>query len=70
MPSRICVTRREMTEESEVYKASYRLPLPEVRIPLRKNDADIRLPLQSILNAAYEEGRYGTEIDYSKPPEV
>ena len=69
-PYRICVTRRETTEESEVYKASYRLPLPEVRIPLRKDEGDIRLPLQSILNVAYENGRYGTEIDYSKPPEI
>ncbi len=69
-PYRICVTRRETTEESEVYGASYRLPLPQIRIPLRKDEEDIRLPLQSILNVAYENGRYGTEIDYSKPPEI
>lgn len=69
-PYRICVTRRETTEESEVYKASYRSPLPDVRIPLRHDEADIRLPLQSLLNLAYENGRYGTELDYSKPPEI
>ncbi len=69
-PYRICVTRRETTEESEVYKASYRSPLPDVRIPLRLDEADIRLPLQSLLNLAYENGRYGTELDYSKPPEI
>ncbi len=69
-PYRICVTRRETTEESEVYKASYRSPLPDVRIPLRQNEPDIRLPLQSLVNLAYENGRYGNEIDYSKPPEI
>jgi hypothetical protein len=69
-PYRICVTRRETKEESEVYKATYQSPLPSVRIPLRFNEADIRLPLQSLLNAAYENGRYGSEFDYSKPPEL
>jgi len=69
-PYRICVTRRESTNESEVYRASYRSPLPEVRIPLRHNEADIRLPLQSLLNLAYENGRYGSEIDYSLQPEI
>jgi len=69
-PYRICVTRRESTEESEVYRASYRCSLPEVRIPLRKDESDILLPLQTLLNLAYENGRYGNEIDYSKPPEI
>ncbi len=69
-PYRICVTRRESSEESEVYLASYRVPLPDVRIPLRHNEPDIRLPLQTLLNSAYENGRYGTELDYSKPPEI
>lgn len=69
-PYRISVTRRETTEESEVYKASYRSPLPDVRIPLRHNESDIRLPLQSLVNLAYENGRYGNAIDYSKPPEI
>ncbi len=69
-PYRICVTRRETTEVSEVYKASFRSPLPDIRIPLRENEPDIRLPLQSLVNLAYENGRYGNEIDYSKPPEI
>ena len=29
---------------------------------------DIRLPLQDLVNMAYENGRYGNEIDYSLPP--
>lgn len=69
-PYRICVTRRESFNESEVYRASFRSPLPEVRIPLRHNEADIRLPLQSLLNLSYENGRYGNALDYSVPPEI
>ncbi len=69
-PYRICVTRRESFNESEVYRASYRSPLPEVRIPLRHNEADVRLPLQSLLNLSYKNGRYGSALDYSVPPEI
>ena len=69
-PYRICVTRRETTEESDVYGASFRYPLPSVRIPLREHEADIRLPLQSLVNLAYENGRYGHSIDYSQSPEI
>jgi len=37
---------------------------------LRHNESDIRLPLQSLVNVAYENGRYGNAIDYSNPPEI
>jgi hypothetical protein len=69
-PYRICVTRRESLDESEAYRASHRSPLPKVRIPLRHNEADVSLPLQSLLNLSYENGRYGSALDYSVPPEI
>jgi len=43
-----------------------RAPLPGVKIPLRKSDADAVLFLQPLLDLAYKNGR--CPIDYSKPP--
>lgn len=69
-PYRICVTRATTPDQSEVYRASWDAPLPSIRIPLRPNEADIRLPLQEILNQAYLKGRYGDSLDYDIPPEI
>ena len=68
-PYRICVRRSNPNSDREAYRVSYAFPLPSIRIPLRPGDEDVRLPLQTILNQAYENGRYGNDIDYSKPPE-
>lgn len=69
-PYRICVTRATSPLDGEAYMASFRHPLPSVRIPLRETDQDICLPLQKLLNLAYENGRYGQLLDYEKPPEI
>ena len=69
MPYRICVTRGFEPDISEVYLASYRHPLPQVRIPLRQGEPDVLLPIQSILDDAYVNGRYGNLIDYSRGPD-
>ena len=37
---------------------------------LESHWADVRLPLQSLLNLSYENGRYGSALDYSMPPEI
>lgn len=68
MPYRICVTRGFEPDISEVYLASYRHPLPQVRIPLRQGEPDVLLPVQSILDDAYVNGRYGNLIDYCRGP--
>jgi hypothetical protein len=69
-PYRICVTRSADPNQFEGYRATYGSPLPSIRVPLRPMDSDIRLPLQSILNKAYVNGRYGDTLDYSLPPKV
>ena len=69
-PYRICVTRGTTPDQSEVYRASYAVPLPSIRIPLRQTDDDIRLPLQSLLDQAYVNGRYCDSLDYDLPPEI
>lgn len=53
-----------------MYRASYAFLLPSIRIPLRPTDEDIRLPLQSLLDQAYMNGRYGDSLDYDQPPEI
>lgn len=68
-PYRICVTRSLEPDHSEAYHASFAVPLPSIRIPLRYEDDDIRLPLQDLLNEAYRKGRYGDSINYDLPPD-
>lgn len=53
---------------AEVYFMTMRQALPKINIPLRKEDADIVLDLQSILDQVYENGLYDT-IDYTCPLE-
>ena len=68
-PYRISVVRATSPEDAEIYRATFRTPLPTVRVPLRETDNDIELPLQQILNSAYENGRYGNDVDYSVMPD-
>ncbi|MEZ6131451.1 MAG: DUF4058 family protein [Planctomycetaceae bacterium] len=68
-PYRICVVRAENSEEAEIYQATFAAPLPTIRIPLRPTDNDVLLPLQRLINQAYENGRYGNDVDYSAAPE-
>ena len=67
-PYRISVVRATSPEDAEIYRASFRTPLPSIRIPLRETDKDIQLPLQSLVNTAYQNGRYGNDVDYSIMP--
>ena len=69
MPYRICVTRGFEPDISGVYLASLRHPLPQVRIPLQQGEPDVLLPIQSILDDAYVNGRYGNLIDDSRGPD-
>ena len=68
-PYRICVVRGATSEDAEVYQATYCVPLPTIRIPLRATDVDVLLPMQLLVNEAYENGRYGNDLDYDTEPE-
>ena len=68
-PYVVCVTRGERPDEAEVYPASYQEPLPTIAIPLRRDDADVALSLQSLVDAAFASGRYGDDFDYSVQPQ-
>lgn len=62
----VCISRGH-AEGFEVYGVSLRQRLPAIRIPLRRNDADVFLDLQGVVDEAYVKGRYDA-IDYGKPP--
>lgn len=68
-PYRISVVRATSPEDAEIYRASFRTPLPDIRVPLRDTDHDIQLSLQALVNSAYENGRYGNDVDYSVMPD-
>jgi hypothetical protein len=61
------VTRANDPEWAEVYPISLRESLPTISVPLRPKEADVTLPLQSLIEKAYLYGGYEW-TDYSKPP--
>ncbi len=65
-PYRVCVYRASR-DHAEVYRVSLREPLPTIRIPLRKRDADVHLNLQDLIAKSYENGRYD-DVDYKGEP--
>ena len=65
----VCATRPVSMRRHEFYRCPLRERLPIIRIPLRRGERDVALNLQSLVDAAYEHGRYGQKIAYATPPE-
>jgi hypothetical protein len=53
----------------DLYPISLRHRLPEIAIPLRPGDVDVKLDLQAVLDACYADARYDRTVDYAKPPQ-
>jgi hypothetical protein len=66
-PYRICVRRATRPEQAEIYAVPLRLPLPNIRIPLRPSDDDVVLQLQPLIDDCYRDGRYH-RINYRVEP--
>lgn len=66
----VCVTRPPWLTRHEFYVLPLRQRLPAIRVPLRRTDLDAALDLQVLIDQCYERGRYGSAIDYSKPPQL
>jgi hypothetical protein len=62
-----CITRAWKRDVAELYPLRLAEPLPALRIPLRKRDADVTLNLQALIDQCYENGGYEM-IDYGQPP--
>lgn len=67
-PCLACVRRGWKPLRAEVYPISLRERLPILSIPLRQEEPDEVLVLQSALDDVYREGRYAARIDYRRPP--
>jgi hypothetical protein len=65
----VCVRRGWRPGQCEVYPVPLRTPLPTINIPLRREEKDVQLNLQALLEQAYRKGRYALTIDYAEPPE-
>ncbi len=66
---RVHISRAERRPRGEVYVWRVREELPEIPIPLRKNDPDAVLDLGKAVRTAYERARYDLEIDYKTSPD-
>jgi Protein of unknown function (DUF4058) len=63
-PYAVCVRRGWRPSPIEFYRVALRDRLPAIAIPLRQSDTDVALDLQALIDQAYEDGRYGDDIDY------
>jgi len=64
---RVTIRRAGSQQQIELHPIALRTPLPDVPIPLRPSEAQVRLKLQPLLDRAYEKGRYGLTLDYRRP---
>ena len=64
----VCVRRGWQPAEVEIYPVPLRQPLPIVKVPLRKTDADVPLDLQVLIEQCYRNGGYDADIDYRCAP--
>jgi hypothetical protein len=67
-PYAACVNRGWKPFEFEYYPIPLRERLPAIAIPLRQDD-DVALDLQAVLNECREQGLYVEDIDYSQQPD-
>jgi hypothetical protein len=65
---RVTVKRAGTAGRMELYPVSLRQRLPTIAIPLRTQEADITLNLQSLLDQVYRNGRY-IRTDYAQAPQ-
>lgn len=64
-PYLVSVTRGHRIWQNELYQSGLRESLPVIAIPLRPQDSDVALDVQSLVDRTYETGRYWT-LDYSR----
>jgi hypothetical protein len=64
----VTVTRSTQPERYEIYTATLQKRLPRFRLPLAADDRDTVLDLQAALGRCYDQGNFGTKIDYRGDP--
>jgi len=63
------VCRAAKMPNAEIWPFTVRDPIPVIPIPLGPNEADVPLDLRPCLEWAYQQGKYGEEVDYTQPPD-
>ena len=65
---RILVSRSDTRPQAELY--AFNLPdrIPQLRLPLRSEDAEPLIDLQSLVHEIYDQGGYDLRLDYSRKP--
>lgn len=66
---RVVVRRGTASNRREVYPIGLRDALPKVAVPLGRNDRDLVVALQTLVDHAYAGGAYWKRIDYSVDPD-
>lgn len=67
-PYLVCVYRNECPDQFEIYRVPLDVPMPNIPIPLRVDEADVVLQLQLLIDDCYRDGRYD-RIDYQADPQ-
>jgi hypothetical protein len=63
----ICVSRQQERPEADWWPVLLEQPLPEIPIPLRRGNPDLKLDLQAIMHDVYDRSGYSRRLDYSQP---
>lgn len=63
-PYYVLLCRKPSAPSCRVWRASYRAPLPDLRVPLARRDPDVVLPLQPIVDEVFRRSRYA--LNYSR----
>ncbi len=64
----ITVTRCTQPERYEIYTTTLQKRLPRFKIPLAPDDRDTVLDLQATFARCYDQGNFGSQIDYKRDP--
>jgi hypothetical protein len=68
-PYMACVRRATRPGKAEVYPLLLWARLPVVKVPLRPDDADVPLDLQTLVDQCYRNGGYEGTLNYATEPD-
>lgn len=64
----VTVTRSTQPDRYEIYTATLQKRLPRFRLPLASDDRDTVLDLHVAFSRCFDQGNFGSKINYSKDP--
>jgi Protein of unknown function (DUF4058) len=64
---RLLISRSQERPKADLYGITLQQPLPSFPIPLKSDEPEPIVPLQTVFDQVYERARYGGRIDYHQP---